>query len=138
MKKCPYCAEEVQDEAVVCKHCGRDLKQHKSFQLSGKGTTANPKGNFLTRKLKHPLEKKKTNGQVNPAQVNALCKEVKNTLQSLDLADQKEVLQGYVNRIIIGGRDKVEVWLTIDTKNFPSVKEGLYVEGRHRRPPQRG
>lgn len=30
-RKCPYCAEFIKKEAVVCKHCGRDLPSENSI-----------------------------------------------------------------------------------------------------------
>lgn len=42
MKKCPYCAEKVQKDALICKSCGRSLVQTNSGEVAGQPQNQQP------------------------------------------------------------------------------------------------
>ena len=76
MKNCPYCAEEIQDAAIKCKHCGEFLNKTTPSPLAKTKNLFDQGISFIKEKNEERLNKKYSHLQVPTSDVPMVINDI--------------------------------------------------------------
>lgn len=81
MRACPYCAEKIQDAAVLCRFCGRDVPT----DAAQSSTTAAPRPRFPTQRYAIDERIKRATTRVDPKRRPSLWAKIGGVLAPSEL-----------------------------------------------------
>jgi len=124
MKKCPYCAEEIQNEAIKCKYCGEMIRmkpmriQNSSEKQIGWGTST-----FIITVATILIIIVSIN-RINKSTNNASIKSDAYTSSSALTKSDYNDPAGYMSKLSRHSKNEFQSLINVIQSYYPSVKKG--------------